>query len=66
MFDSRLPPDLREVSWFNVFFRMRNGDQFPVYRMTELMMASFCSYTSPAVADKKSNDIRTFHILILP
>lgn len=34
-------------------------------RMAELMMASFRSYTFPAMTDQNGNDVRTFHILIL-
>ncbi len=65
MFDARLPPDLRESSRFNVFFRMRNSYQPFIYRMAELMMTSFRSYAFPAMTDQNGNDVRTFHILIL-
>jgi hypothetical protein len=66
VFDSRLPPDLREGAGFYVLFGMWNGHQPRMYWVAKLMMASFRSYTFPAMPDQNSNDIRTFHIPTLP
>ncbi|KJX37485.1 hypothetical protein SG71_06935 [Enterobacter chengduensis] len=66
MFNSRLPPDLGESARFNILFRMWDSNQPFLFWMAKLMMASFRSDAFPAMAEQNSNDIRTFHIPILP
>jgi hypothetical protein len=66
VFNTRLSPDLGESARFNILLGMWDSNQPFLFGMAKLMMASFRSDTFPAMADQNSNDIRTFHIPILP